>query len=93
LRLDQSSEGSREFELRDPAPGPERALIARQELEAIESLFADDLVVRRIITGLGEGLSAEQIRSVHRISKTDYDSARKRMRRCVLRKGLTCEPK
>lgn len=93
LRLDQSSENSREFELRDPAPDPERALMARQELEAIERLFADDPVVHGIITGLGEGLSAEQIRVAHRISKTHYDSARKRMRRCLLREGLTCDPK
>jgi DNA-directed RNA polymerase specialized sigma24 family protein len=72
------------------APDPERALIAAQELEAIGRLFADDLVVLRIITGLAEGLSPEEIRLAFGLSTTDYDSARRRMRRCLLREGLTC---
>jgi DNA-directed RNA polymerase specialized sigma24 family protein len=93
LRLGQPMKSSRDVELPDSAPGPERALIARQELKAIERLFANDPGALRIIAGLGEGLSAEQIRMAHGISKTDYDSARRRMRRCLLREGLTCEPK
>ena len=43
-----------------------------------------------IIAGLGDGLSAEQIRTAAAISKLDYDSARKRMRRSLIREGLTC---
>jgi DNA-directed RNA polymerase specialized sigma24 family protein len=74
----------------DPVADPERSLIAIQELDAIERLFADDPVVLRIIDGLGEGLTAEQIRAALGLSKTDYDSARRRMRRCLLREGLTC---
>jgi RNA polymerase sigma-70 factor (ECF subfamily) len=93
LRLDRSPEWPGHLELSDPAPSPERALIARQELEAVQSLFADDQVVQQIITGLGEGLSADQIRVKHGTSKTDYETARKRMRRRLLRDGLTCEPK
>jgi DNA-directed RNA polymerase specialized sigma24 family protein len=81
-----------ELELRDAAPDPERAASVRQELAVIERLFAEDPVVLQIIAGLGAGLAAEQIRSTHRISKTEYDSARKRMRRALLRQGLTCEP-
>jgi DNA-directed RNA polymerase specialized sigma24 family protein len=83
----------REIELRDPAPGPDRALSAAQELATIERLFADDPLALQILTGLGEGLSAEQIRKVFRMSATDYESTRKRMRRCLLREGLTCQPK
>jgi DNA-directed RNA polymerase specialized sigma24 family protein len=79
--------------LRDPAPDPEHALIAAEELQAIARLFADDAVVLRIIAGLGEGLTAEQIRLAMGLPKSDYDSARKRMRRCLLREGLTCEPR
>ncbi|MFZ0008078.1 MAG: hypothetical protein WAK94_07560 [Steroidobacteraceae bacterium] len=74
----------------DPVADPERSLIAIQELDSIERLFADDPVVLRIIDGLGEGLTAEQIRATLGLSKTDYDSARRRMRRCLLREGLTC---
>jgi DNA-directed RNA polymerase specialized sigma24 family protein len=93
LRIDQANDESRDVELHDPAPGPERSLSARQELTAIERLFADDPVALRIIAGLGEGLSAEQIRVATGISKTDYDSARRRMRRTLLREGLTCGQK
>ncbi|MFZ1906221.1 MAG: hypothetical protein WAU56_12625 [Steroidobacteraceae bacterium] len=74
----------------DPVADPERSLIAIQELDAIERLFADDPIVLRIIDALGEGLTAEQIRATLDLSKTDYDSARRRMRRCLLREGLTC---
>jgi DNA-directed RNA polymerase specialized sigma24 family protein len=93
LRLDQATDESRDLELRDSAPDPERALIAVQELDAIRTLFAGDSVALKIIAGLGEGLSAEQIRVAAGIGKTDYDSARRRMRRCLLREGLTCAPK
>ena len=93
VHLDQRDERAHELELLDPAPSPERTLSARQQLNAIERLFADDPLALRILSGLGEGLSAEQIRASGNISKTDYDSARKRMRRMLLREGLTCEPK
>lgn len=83
---------TREDALRDAAPDPERSLIAMDELKAIERLFAEDPLVLKIIDALGEGLSGEQIRTALGLSKTDYDSARKRMRRCLLREGLTCEP-
>ncbi len=93
LGSEHASGEAREIELRDPAPGPERSLSARQELIAIERLFADDLLALQIIAGLGQGLSAQQIRSATRMSRTDYDSTRRRMRRALLREGLTCEPK
>ncbi len=93
VRIDRIGDGSREVEVRDPAPGLERSLSAQQELREIERLFAGDPVVLKIIASLGEGLSAEQIRAASRISRTDYDSARKRLRRTLLREGLTCEPK
>ncbi len=86
-------EAAADIEVYDPAPTPERSLSARQELAAVHKLFAQDPVCLRIIAGLEEGLSPEEIRSRHRISKTDYDSARKRMRRTLLKEGLTCEPK
>jgi DNA-directed RNA polymerase specialized sigma24 family protein len=79
----------RDVEPWDPAPDPEHSLNALQELAAIDRLFADDSVALQIIAGLSEGLSAEQIRLATGISKTDYDSGRKRMRRVLLREGLT----
>src|SRR5882757_10880462 len=51
LRLDQAVGESRDLELCDPAPGPERSLSARQELNAIKQLFAGDPVALQIIAG------------------------------------------
>jgi DNA-directed RNA polymerase specialized sigma24 family protein len=82
-----------EQEVLDPTSDPERAVIATEELHKIRRLFADDALAVQIIDGLAEGLDAEQIRARHGISKTEYDSARKRMRRALLREGLTCAPK
>ncbi len=73
----------------DPLPDPERWLIAAQQLEAIGLLFAQDPVALQIIAGLGDGLTAEEIRRTLGMTKTDYDSARKRMRRALIRAGLT----
>lgn len=75
-------------ELSDPAPDPERAVVAQQELEAIKELFADDPVATHIIMGLEDGLSAEEIRTKYGLTNTEYDSARKRMRRALLRDGI-----
>ena len=79
-----------ELEVLDPGADPERALIATDELDKIRQLFANDPVALQIIEGLAEALTAEQIRARHGISRVDYDSARKRMRRCLIREGLTC---
>ena len=83
---------TRELALRDAAPDPERSLIAAEELAAIERLFAADPLALAILDALGQGLAAEQIRRQLSLTKTEYDSARKRIRRCLLREGLTCEP-
>jgi DNA-directed RNA polymerase specialized sigma24 family protein len=78
----------REAEMLDPAPDPERVLLAEQELKAIGALFADDAVVTNIIAGLADGRTAEEIRTKYGISNTEYDSARKRMRRALLRDSI-----
>lgn len=88
-RLDEGTEALCEGELRETTPSPERALTAVQELAAIERLFSGDPTVLQIIAGLGEGHSAEQIREKTGLTRTEYDSARKRMRRSLLREGLT----
>jgi RNA polymerase sigma-70 factor (ECF subfamily) len=72
------------------AASPERVLAALQELAEIQQLFAGDAEVLNLIEGLGEGLSADEIRGRYDLAQADYDAARKRMRRALLRKGLTC---
>jgi RNA polymerase sigma-70 factor (ECF subfamily) len=92
LRIDHARDLGLEAALYDATSNPEQSLIAREQLDAIYDLFAGDSVVLRIIAGLAEGRSAAQIRAAIRISKTEYDSGRKRMRRALLREGLTCTP-
>ena len=72
----------------DPAPSPERRAIARQEMDRIEALFADDLQARQVVAGLYEGWTPEEICAAHDMSKTDYDSTRRRIRRALVRAGL-----
>ena len=79
------------IEAGDPTPDPERSLSAMQELGGIQKLFADDPRALQIIEGLFEGWSPEQIRARFDMSKTDYDSTRRRMRRALLKEGLRME--
>ena len=67
---------------------PERSLAAVQELAAIRQLFEGDIQILAIIGGLAEHKSSEQIRTTAGMTKTEYDSARKRMRRTLFREGL-----
>lgn len=83
--LDPGEVGS---EICDPAPDPERNLAALQELARIERLFRDDQRARQVIQGLYEGCSPEEICSRYDLSKAEYDSTRRRMRRIPLREGL-----
>ena len=75
---------------RDPGADLEQALIAQEQIEFIEKLFTGDAEVQGLLHCLMEGLSAAQIREVLKMSKTAYDSARKRLRRTLLKEGLTC---
>ena len=77
----------------DGAPGIERTLAAAQALVEINRLFAGDPPVLKIIAGLSEGLTAREIQQAYRMAERDYDTARKRMRRALLRAGLTWSPR
>lgn len=65
------------------APDPERLLDAKQQLAKIERFFASDPTVPRIIEGFRSGLTASEIQSLTGLSKTDYESALRRMRRGI----------
>jgi len=80
--------GSAEAEAGDPRPDPERSLIAMQQLARIQRLFADDPRALQVIGGLFEGWSPEQIRARYDMSRTEYDSTRRRLRRALLKEGL-----
>ncbi len=68
-----------------PAADPERATAAAQALAEVDRLFAADPVALQIVAGLAEGLDASEIRRRYGIGATAYDSARRRMRRALLR--------
>ena len=72
-----------------PGPDQERTLAAAEAVGAIHRLFADDAVALRIVSGLAAGLTAEEIRAMHDLSPVAYDSARRRMRRALMRVGLS----
>jgi DNA-directed RNA polymerase specialized sigma24 family protein len=78
----------RSLQVADDSTDPERAVSAYQELAGLAKLIEGDAVALQIITGLAEGLDAEEIRVSAAVSKTSYDSARKRIRRTLLREGL-----
>ncbi len=79
-----------EVDAADTSPGAdqERLVAAAQALAAIYRHFAEDGTVLKIMAGLAEGLSAREIRRRHDLTQTEYDTARKRLRRAVLRDGL-----
>ncbi len=68
-----------------PSADPERVTAAVQALAEIDRLFAGDAIALQIIAGLAEGLAPEEIRRCYAIGGTAYDSARRRMRRTLLR--------
>ena len=74
----------------DPSPGsdPERSYASAQALAALDRLFADDPVALRVLAGLTDDLSAAEIRLHYGLSEVEYDTARRRMRRTLLRHGL-----
>jgi DNA-directed RNA polymerase specialized sigma24 family protein len=72
-----------------PAPDQERVLAASEALAELYRLFAGDGIALWILSGLADGLSAAEIRATHGLSEVDYDTARRRMRRTLLRVGLS----
>jgi RNA polymerase sigma-70 factor (ECF subfamily) len=72
----------------ETARDPERMLAATQRLGEIHQLFAGDPAALKIIAGLAEGLTPDEICRRYAMSERAYDSTRKRMRRALLRRGL-----
>jgi RNA polymerase sigma-70 factor (ECF subfamily) len=72
-----------------PADDPERVYAAAEALAAIHRLFASDAPATRVITGLLDGMTPDEIRRRYGLSAVEYDTARRRIRRTLLRHGLT----
>ncbi len=67
------------------SPDGERVLAAKQEVEAIERLFAEDPQVLEIIGGLRAEMTGPEIQEALNMSKTEYETAIRRMRRGIQR--------
>jgi RNA polymerase sigma-70 factor (ECF subfamily) len=72
-------------ELASPLPGPEQAVIERGAAAEILALFTDDAVASGILLGIADGASPLEVQERLNITRTDYDSARRRIRRRVTR--------
>jgi RNA polymerase sigma-70 factor (ECF subfamily) len=68
---------------------PERAYAAAEALAAIQRLFASDAAALKVITGLISGMAAEDIRRHYGLTVVEYNTTRRRIRRTLLRHGLT----
>ncbi len=86
-RQDVSDAGVSGEETESP-PDPERVLAAAQALASVNQLFAADPPVLKIIAGLAEGLAPGEICRLYAMTEREYDTARRRMRRALLRNGL-----
>ncbi len=62
-------------------PGPDRILEAHQRVECIEQAFIEDKEVSQVIEALREGFSGPETQELLGISKTEYETRMKRMRR------------
>ena len=71
------------------AVDPERACAAAEALAAIQRLFASDEAARKVITGLISGMAADDIRRHYGLTAVEYDTTRRRIRRTLLRHGLS----
>ena len=70
------------------ADDPKRACAAAEALAAIQRLFASDAAALKVITGLMNGMAAEDIRRHYNLTAVEYDTTRRRIRRTMLRHGL-----
>ena len=72
-----------------PVHDPERVYAAAEAIAAIQRLFASDVLATRVITGLLDCMTPDEIRRSYGLSGVEYDTARRRIRRTLLRHGLT----
>jgi RNA polymerase sigma-70 factor (ECF subfamily) len=70
------------------APDPEQTLAAAQALAEVNRLFAADPCALKVIAGLAEGLTPNEICRTYEMTALEYETTRKRMRRTLLRHDL-----
>ena len=58
-------------------------MIARLDVQRVLSLFDDDPVAKRVAAGMMIGTGAEEVQVSCGLSKTEYESKRKKVRRRI----------
>ena len=98
INLSKDDEDDPTANVPDPRPSPEEVVIRRLDCEKahtrIEAMFNEDRKAQAIVIGIMEDWSPHEIREMETMSKKEYEAARKRVRRKLLReapKGLTHE--
>jgi len=69
---------------RDPRPGPEQSMEAAQALDAVLALFAGDSQALSVLRGLADGSSPDEICQSAGMTRRDYQSTQRRIRRRLL---------
>jgi RNA polymerase sigma-70 factor (ECF subfamily) len=67
----------------DGNPGPEQQAAARAEIQALENHFGDDDEALEVLMGKFDGLTPAEIQTIFDLTKTQYDSTLKRIRRKI----------
>lgn len=80
LRADDTEEGPIGA-ARSANPDPERLATAKQMLEKLKKVFEDDPVVLCIMEGVLEEMTGPELQEALSISKKEYETAMKRLRR------------
>ena len=74
-------------DLPEESPSPEDIILSEQEAGAIRlkllGLFEDDEVALLIVEGIMEGMEGEELRALTELSKQEYGSMRRKIRRRI----------
>jgi|SRR5215469_488865 len=71
-------------EATEASSGPEEGnAIARLDAQKFVALFADDVIAQQIVVGIMEGARGEELWEQSGLSKTEYESKRRKIRRRI----------
>lgn len=71
------------LEVRDDAPDQERELVAKQLLERVESLFANDPLALAVLMEMANGMPPAEIQNKHGFKPRQYATVQRRIRRTI----------
>lgn len=80
---EEGDESHPAMEIKDPSGSLEDLAIAREALEEIDVLFANDEAAQLVIMGRMDGLSPEEIQEVAGLDRTGYATVLRRIRRHI----------